>query len=131
MLGTATGRSNLADIHHVDLTDEANDRTLLLSLLLGNIQTQIQTAIQTAINNFLAALGLPVAGRSLNRQFPLLESLTGSGGGDLLGSLTGGEELFGGLTGDLGGLGKNLSFSQSICLQILDSVIVSHFTFHL
>lgn len=83
-LGVVAGR-NLADIHHIDLTDEANDRSLLLTLLFQQICTQIQTAI----NNFLAALGLTVAGRSLNRQFDLL----GGGFGDL-----------GSLTGDLGTL---------------------------
>merc|ERR1712227_1083834 len=70
----ATGRS--LDLRNVDLSDESNDRTLLLTLLINSIRNQIQTAI----NNFLATL-FPAAGRTLNRQL-------GSGllGGGLLGS---------------------------------------------
>jgi len=85
----ATGRS--LDLRNVDLSDESNDRTLLLTLLINSIRNQIQTAI----NNFLATL-FPAAGRSLNRQL-------GSGllGGGLLGS---GGLLGGGTGGDLGGL---------------------------
>lgn len=86
----ATGRS--LDLRNVDLSDESNDRTLLLTLLINSIRNQIQTAI----NNFLATL-FPAAGRSLDRQL-------GSGllGGGLLGSSGG--LLGGGTGGDLGGL---------------------------
>merc|ERR1712107_462518 len=86
----ATGRS--LDLRNVDLSDESNDRTLLLTLLINSIRNQIQTAI----NNFLATL-FPAAGRTLNRQL-------GSGllGGGLLGSSGG--LLGGGTGGDLGGL---------------------------
>jgi len=99
----ATGRS--LDLRNVDLSDESNDRTLLLTLLINSIRNQIQTAI----NNFLATL-FPAAGRSLNRQLGsglLGGSLLGSGGG-LIGSgggiLGSGGLLGGGTGGDLGGL---------------------------
>merc|ERR1712227_510688 len=98
----ATGRS--LDLRNVDLSDESNDRTLLLTLLINSIRNQIQTAI----NNFLATL-FPAAGRSLDRQLGsglLGGGLLGSGGG-FLGSGTGGDlgGLLGGSAGgDFGGL---------------------------
>jgi len=93
----ATGRS--LDLRNVDLSDESNDRTLLLTLLINSIRNQIQTAI----NNFLATL-FPAAGRSLNRQLGsglLGGGLLGSGGdfGGLLGGLLGGDG-----SGDIGNL---------------------------